>query len=70
MKEVHTMYERNKAHLIDLLDDLFGKKLSEEEFQFHIQVLGELEACMEADGRLTWEQMIEIEEEWGAKRAA
>ena len=63
-------YEMNKAHLLDLLDDLFGKPLTDAEFVKHDAVLGELECWMVEDGRLTWEQIVEIHEGWTRPVAA
>lgn len=63
-------YEDRRAHLFNLLDSLFGKPLTDDEFIFHDQVLGELEGHMVEDGQLTWEQIVEIHEAWGAAQAA
>lgn len=63
-------YENRRAHLMNLLDSLFGKPLTDDEFSFHDQVLGELEGHMVEDGQLTWEQIVEIHEAWGAAQAA
>lgn len=62
-------YEDRRAHLMNLLDSLFGKPLSDEEFIFHDRVLGELEGHMVEDGQLTWAQIIEIHEQWTPARA-
>ena len=62
-------YEMNKAHLMNLLDDLFGDIKSEEQFIKAQQIIGELESWMVEDERLTWSQIIEIEEIWGSKAA-
>lgn len=62
-------YENARAHLINLMDSLFGKPLTESEFVFHDQVLGELEGYMVEDGRLTWGQIMEIHEQWTPARA-
>lgn len=63
-------YEMNRAHLINLLDDLFGKPLTENEFNFHLQVIGELEGHMVDDGRLTWAEIMEIHETWTPQAVA
>ena len=57
-------YEHGKAKLLSLLDDLFGKSLSNAEFIFRQQVLGEQECWMMADGILTQDEILEIEEGW------
>ena len=57
-------YENGKAKLLSLLDDLFGKPLSDAEFTFRQQVLGEQECWMMADGILTQAEILEIEEGW------
>ena len=62
-------YEKNREHLINLLDDLFGHIESEEEFIQNQRALGELECWMIADGRLTQDQILEIEESWSGKAA-
>ena len=56
--------ELGKIRLLSLLDDLFGKILSDEEFIFHNKVLAEQEDWLEADGFLTRDEILEIEEGW------
>lgn len=63
-------YEIGKAKLLNLLDDLFGKVLTEAEFIFRLKVLGEQECWMVADGFLTYDQILEIEESWARPVAA
>lgn len=63
-------YEIGKAKLLNLLDDLFGKVLTEAEFIFRLKVLGEQECWMVADGFLTYDQILEIEESWTRPVAA
>ena len=61
------MYNKknSKLHLINILDDLFGNRnISDSEFNFRSQVLGEIESTMVEDGRLTWSEICEIEECW------
>ena len=54
-----------KAKLNNLLDDLFGDpNLTDDEFIFHSQVLAEQECYLIADGYLTQDQILEIEEAW------
>ena len=60
------LYEIGKAKLLNLLDDLFGKPLTPEEFEFHQKVLGEQECWIVADGYLTYEEVLTIEEAWQA----
>lgn len=57
-------YEHGKAKLLALLDDLFGKPLSNDEFNFRLGVLGEQECWIMADGYLTQSEILEIEESW------
>ena len=57
-------YEHGKAKLLALLDDLFGKPLSDKEFAFRDQVLAEQECWIMADGFLTQDEILEIEEGW------
>lgn len=57
-------YEIGKIHLLSILDDLFGKVLSDEEFVFHHKVLGEQEHWLVVDGFLTQDEILEIEEGW------
>ena len=57
-------YEHGKAKLLALLDDLFGKPLSDDEFNFRLSVLGEQECWIIADGYLTQSEILEIEESW------
>lgn len=58
------MYEIGKQRLLNLLDDLFGKILTDEEFIFHSKVLGEMENWLMVDGYLTQDEILEIEEGW------
>ena len=62
-------YKQNREHLMNLLDSLFGHIESQEQFNNNMMVLGELENWMVEDGRLTWDQIMEIEESFGAKAA-
>ena len=57
-------YEHGKAKLLALMDDLFGKPVSDEEFIFRLQVLGEQECWLMVDGYLTQDEILEIEESW------
>ena len=57
-------YEHGKAKLLSLLNDLFGKPLNDSEFSFRQQVLGEQECWLIADGFLTQNEILEIEEGW------
>ena len=58
------MYEIGKQRLLNLLDDLFGKILTEEEFIFHGKILEEQENWLMIDGYLTQDEILEIEEGW------
>ena len=62
--------EVGKAKLLNLLNELFGKPLTEEEFSFRQQVLGEQECWLIADRFLTQEEILAIEESWAAPVAA
>ena len=56
------MYEIGKQRLLNFLDDLFGKILTDEEFIFHSKVLEEQENWLMIDGYLTQDEILEIEE--------
>lgn len=64
------MYEIGKLRLLNLLDDLFGKILTEEEFAFHDKVLAEMENWLMIDGYLTQDEILEIEAGWVRPSAA
>ena len=64
------MYEIGKLRLLNLLDDLFGKILTEEEFTFHDKVLAEMENWLMIDGYLTQDEILEIEAGWVRPSAA
>ena len=57
-------YEHGKAKLLALLDSLFGKPLTDAEFIFRQGVLAEQECWIMADGFLTQDEILEIEEGW------
>ena len=62
--------EIGKAKLLSLLDDLFGKPLTAEEFATRSAVLAEQECWMIADKFLTREEITEIVKEWAATPVA
>ena len=62
--------EIGKAKLLSLLDDLFGKPLTAEEFATRSEVLAEQECWMIADKFLTREEITEIVKEWAAAPVA
>ena len=62
--------EIGKAKLLSLLDDLFGKPLTAEEFVIRSAVLAEQECWMIADKFLTREEITEIVKEWAATPVA
>lgn len=62
--------EIGKAKLLSLLDDLFGKPLTAEEFNTRSAVLAEQECWMIADKFLTREEITEIVKEWAAAPVA
>lgn len=62
--------EIGKAKLLSLLDDLFGKPLTAEEFATRSAVLAEQECWMIADKFLTREEITEIVKEWAAAPVA
>lgn len=62
--------EIGKAKLLSLLDDLFGKPLTAEEFAIRSAVLAEQECWMIADKFLTREEITEIVKEWAAAPVA
>ncbi len=62
--------EIGKAKLLSLLDDLFGKPLTAEEFATRSAVLAEQECWMIADKVLTREEITEIVKEWAAAPVA
>lgn len=62
--------EIGKAKLLSLLDDLFGKPLTAEEFANRSAVLAEQECWMIADKFLTREEITEIVKEWAAAPVA
>ena len=62
--------EIGKEKLLSLLDDLFGKPLTAEEFATRSAVLAEQECWMIADKFLTREEITEIVKEWAAAPVA
>ena len=62
--------EIGKAKLLSLLDDLYGKPLTAEEFATRSAVLAEQECWMIADKFLTREEITEIVKEWAAAPVA
>lgn len=62
--------EIGKAKLLSLLDDLFGKPLTAEEFATRSAVLAEQECWMIADKFLTREEITKIVKEWAAAPVA
>ena len=62
--------EIGKAKLLSLLDDLFGKPLTAEEFNTRRAVLEEQECWMIVDKYLTREEITETIREWAAAPVA
>ena len=63
-----TEYGKSVARLMNLLEDLFGKPLTHEEWNFHDDVLYEREQDMIEDGFLTKKQINEIEDRFFSTR--
>ncbi len=66
MKTTKIRRPGGEKKLLGILEDLFGdvSSLTEDEFNLHLQVLGEQECWLIHDGFLTEDEILRIEEGW------